>query len=140
MSDSIEQAKATFERWVTAFNARDMEGMIADMHFPHRRLSGENKFQVWETGDDYRATRGENTTVSLNAQAWDHTVATSIEVVQAGVDKVHLPINLSRRRTDGSEYHGFPSLWIFTRIDDRWGVQFRSSFLSVPLEGGDASE
>ncbi len=62
MSDSSDQAKASFERWNAAFNARDMDGMLAQMHFPHRRLSGENEFQVWQTADDFRATRGENMT------------------------------------------------------------------------------
>ena len=58
MPDAIEQAKASFGRWNTAFNARDMEGMVAEMHFPHRRLSGDNEFQVWRTEADFRATRG----------------------------------------------------------------------------------
>ena len=26
-----------------------MDGMVAEMHFPLRRLYGEAKFQVWET-------------------------------------------------------------------------------------------
>ena len=138
MSDPIQQAKASLERWNAAFNAQDMDGMVAEMHFPHSRLSGENNFQVWETSDGYRGI-GENRTATRNAQGWDHTVATSVEAVQAGADKVHLAINYSRRRADGSEYYAFPSLWIFTRIDERWGIQFRSSFLSGPLERGDVS-
>ena len=133
MSDAIERAKASFSRWNTAFNARDMDAMVAEMHFPHRRLSGENEFQVGRTEDDFRATRGDNTTASLNAQAWGHTATTSIEAVQSGADKVHLAIIQSRRRADGSEYNAFPTLWIFTMINDRWGVQFRSSFLSEPV-------
>ena len=141
MSDAIEQAKASFNRWNTAFNARDMDAMVAEMHFPHRRLSGENEFQVWRTEDDFRATRGDNTTASLNAQAWDHTATTSIEAVQSGTDKVHLAINQSRRRADGAEYNAFPTLWIFTKINERWGVQFRSSFLSEPVPpAGNVSE
>lgn len=134
MSDSAEQVKASFKRWHAAFNARDVEGMVAEMHFPHRRLSGENKFQVWETADDFRATHAGYMTESLNAQGWDHTATTSIETVQSGADKVHLAINQSRRRADGTEYSAFPTLWIFTRIDERWGVQFRSSFLSEPVQ------
>ena len=133
MSDAIERAKASFSRWNTAFNARDMDAMVAEMHFPHRRLSGENEFQVWRTEDDFRATRGDNTTASLNAQAWGNTATTSIEAVQSGADKVHLAIIQSRRRADGSEYNAFPTLWIFTMINDRWGVQVRSSFLSEPV-------
>ncbi len=141
MSDSAEQAKASFMRWNAAFNARDIEGMIVEMHFPHRRLSGDNEFQVWRTSDDFRATRGENQTVSLNAQEWDHTATTAIEAIQFSADKVHLAINQSRRKADGTEYNAFPTLWIFTKIDGRWGAQFRSSFLSEPVKpDGDVSE
>ncbi len=141
MSDSIEQAKASFTRWNAAFNARDLDGMVAEMHFPHRRLSGENEFQVWRTADEFRATRGETWTAHLRAQTWDHTATTSIDSVQSGPNKVHLAINQSRRRADGSEYNAFPTLWIFTKINGRWGVQFRSSFLldAVPA-AGDVSE
>ena len=113
--------------------------MVAEMHFPHSRLSGENKFQVWETPDDYGAI-GEDRTASLSAQAWEHTTIASIKAVQSGADKVHLAINYSRRRADGTKYYAFPTLWVFTRIDERWGVQFRSSFLSGPVERGDVSE
>ena len=133
MSDSVEQAKASFQRWNAAFNARDTDAMVAEMHFPHRRLNGQNQFEVWETADDFRATRGENMTASLSAQGWDHTATTSIEAVQSGPDKVHLAINQSRRHADGTEYNAFPTLWLFTRIDGRWGVQFRSSFLDEPV-------
>ena len=133
MTDSAEQAKAAFQRWNDAFNARDTDAMLAEMHFPHRRLSGQNQFEVWQTADDFRTTRGQNMTESLAAQGWDHTATTSIEAVQAGPDKVHLTINQSRRHADGTEYNAFPTLWIFTRIDGRWGAQFRSSFLSEPV-------
>ncbi len=139
MPDSIAQAKASLERWLAAANARNTEGMVANMHFPHRRLSGENDFQVWETADDFRADN-EIRTAARNSQGWGHSVANSVEVVQAGAGKVHLAINYSRCRADGTEYYSFPSLWIFTRMDERWGVQFRSSFLSGPVERGEAGE
>ena len=139
MSDSIVQAKASFQRWLTAFNTRDVEGMIADMHFPHRRLSGENDFQVWEAADDFRANN-EISIAARNTQGWGYNVANSIDAIQSGADKVHLAINYARCRADGTEYYAFPSLWIFTRIDDHWGVQFRSSFLSGPVARGEAVE
>jgi hypothetical protein len=141
MSEAIEQAKASFERWNNAFNTRDMDGMLAEMHFLHRRLSGDNEFQVWRTEDDFRATRGESITAHLNTQAWDHTATTAIKAVQSSEDKVHLAINQSRRQVDGTEYNAFPTLWIFTKINGRWGVQFRSSFLSEPVPPpGDVAE
>ena len=130
MPDSVEQAKASFMRWNDAFNARDRNAMVAEMHFPHRRLSGQNEFQVWETADDFWASSDDNLTDLLKAEGWDHTATTSIQAAQSGDDKVHLVITQSRRHADGTEYNGFLTLWIFTLINGRWGVQFRSSFLS----------
>ena len=130
MSDSVEQAMASFHRWNAAFNARDRDAMVAEMHFPHRRLSGQNEFQVWETADDFWASSGDSLTERLKAEGWDHTATTSIEAAQSGDDKVHLAIHQSRQHADGTEYNGFLTLWIFTYIDGRWGVQFRSSFLA----------
>ena len=112
--------------------------MVANMHFPHRRLSGENQFQVWETADDFRADN-DIRVAARNSQGWGYTVANSVEAVQAGPDKVHLAINFSRHRSDGTEYYAFRSLWVFSRIDGRWGVQFRSSFVSGPMDVEPAS-
>lgn len=129
MADPGAEAIAAFYRWNDAFNARDTEAQVAEMHFPHRRLAGDNQFQVWETADDFRAPQ-EVMTERLQAEGWDHTSTPSIEAAQAGPDKVHLVIRQSRQHADGTEYNGFDTLWIFTRIDGRWGVQFRSSFLA----------
>ena len=137
MSDSIVQAKASLQRWFIAFNAGDVEGMIADTHFPHRRLTGDNQVQGWETADDFRGN-SETNLAARKAQGWGYNVTNSIEAVQSGTDKVHLVFDQTRCRPDGTEYHSFPTLWIFTRIDDHWGVQFRSSFLSGSVERGEA--
>jgi hypothetical protein len=127
MSDPGSEAIAAFHRWNDAFNARDVETQVSHMHFPHVRLA-ENRFRTWNTGDDFRAGE-DNLTERLNAEGWHHTDSLSVDVVQAGEDKVHLAIRQSRRRADGVEYKPFDTLWIFTKIDGRWGVQFRSSFL-----------
>jgi hypothetical protein len=130
MSDPVAQATACYERYREAFNTRNVSGMVAEMHFPHRRLSGKNKFEVWETADEYRVSRGEAMTASLSAEGWSQTATTSIEAVQSGHEKVHLALGHSRQRADGTEYNAFATLWIITKIAGRWGIQFRSSFLS----------
>jgi hypothetical protein len=40
MSNPADEAIETFKRWALAFNARDADTMVAEMHFPHLRLSG----------------------------------------------------------------------------------------------------
>ncbi len=128
MKDSAKEAVASFRRWMVAFNTRDTEAQLAEMHFPHQRLA-QNRFQRWKTIDNFRVTQ-EMVTRRLNEEGWHHTASLSINPVQVGVDKVHLVIRQSRQREDGTEYNGFDTLWIFTRLNGRWGVQFRSSFLT----------
>jgi hypothetical protein len=129
MKGSAKEAITSFLRWMVAFNARDTEAQLAEMHFPHLRLSAQNQFQRWETIDDFRVTQ-ERVTRRLKEEGWHHTASLSINPIQVGVDKVHLAIRQSRQREDGTEYNGFDTLWIFTRPNGRWGVQFRSSFLT----------
>jgi hypothetical protein len=134
MKDSAKEAMASFRRWSDGFNARDTEAQLVEMHFPHIRLA-QNRFQWWATPDEFRKVQEENTR-RLIAEGWHHTATLSITPVQVGVDKVHLVIRQSRQHEDGTEYNGFDTLWIFTRFKGRWGVQFRSSFLTNTRASG----
>jgi len=138
MTDSAEEAVAAFRRWSAAFNARDTEAQLDEMHFPHLRLAG-NRFQWWETSDEFSAVQ-EEVTRRLEEEKWHRTATLSIDPVQAGDDKVHLAIRQSRRHEDGTEYNGFDTLWIFTKLNGRWGVQFRSSFLANTRASGYGSK
>ena len=138
MSDSATEAIDTFERWAQAFNDRDADAMIAEMHFPHMRLAG-TEFQSWVTSEDFRAPQ-DAMTASLREEGWHVTITKSITAVQAGSEKVHLVIRQSRQHADGTEYNGFDTLWIFTKIAGRWGVQFRSSFLANAVQSFGASK
>ncbi len=55
---------------------------------------------------------------------WDYRRA-----IQSGADKVHFAVQFTRYRADGSVIGHFPSMWIVTLRDGRWGVQARSSFV-----------
>ncbi|MHA2393307.1 MAG: hypothetical protein ACXAEX_15305 [Promethearchaeota archaeon] len=134
MTDSAKEAIASFRRWSVAFNARDTDAQLAEMHFPHLRLA-QNRFQWWKTSDDFRTVQKE-VTRRLENEGWHHTTSLSIIPVQVGEDKVHLTIRQSRQHEDGTEYNGFDTFWIFTMLNGRWGVQFRSSFLTNTQASG----
>ena len=36
---------------------------------------------------------------------------------------------ITRRNKKNEEYDNFHTLWIVTKINNKWGIQFRSSFL-----------
>jgi hypothetical protein len=120
LSNPAEEAIQAFARWAQAFNDRDADAMIAEMHFPHMRLAG-TEFQTWPTSEDFRAPQDEMTK-ALVAEGWHTTVTESITAAQAGPEKVHLVIRQSRQQADGTEYNGFDTLWIFTKIERNPGV------------------
>jgi len=138
LSSYAEEAIETFTRWAQAFNDRDADAMIAEMHFPHMRLAG-TEFQTWVTSEDFRAPQ-DDMTVALKAEGWHTTITKSVTAAQAGPEKVHLVIRQSRQKVDGTEYNGFDTLWKFTKIDGVWGVQFRSSFLANATQAFGASK
>ena len=128
MTKELKEAKESYKRWLQGFNARDRDAMVAELHFPHLRLSGSNQIQVWDTAANIKANFDEQTQ-KLKEEGWVRTDSNFIEAIQKGPDKVHLTMIQSRVHSDGSEYNRFETLWIFIRVNDRWGVKFRSSFL-----------
>ncbi len=127
-TDEAERAALeAYRAWQDAFNARDVEGMLARMHFPHVRLAGAS-LHTWESGAEFAAGQ-ERMTAQLEAEGWVRTDNVSAEVVHASEDKVHVSLRNARIGADGNAYHAFDALWIFTLIDGRWGVQFRSSYI-----------
>mgnify|MGYP001160772128 FL=1 len=129
MTNYTQDAVTAFHKFNDAWNDGDVETQISLMHFPHIRLSGNNDFESFKTEDDFRVAQI-NVPAILEAEGWHHTSTLSIDGVQSGPGKVHLVIRQSRQDEKGIEYNGFETLWIFTKIGERWGVQFRSSFLS----------
>ena len=109
------------------FNKRDKKITIEGLHFPHIRL-WQNKFSVFKNEKEF--LKGYDIqTKNLKKEGWDHTVTLDIKAVQSQEEKVHLLIHQSRRNKNGEEYHNFQTLWIMTKINRKWGIHFRSSFL-----------
>ena len=55
MTKEVEEAKESYKRWLQGFNSRDRDAMVAELHFPHLRLSGSNQIQVWDTAANITA-------------------------------------------------------------------------------------
>ena len=70
-------------------------------------------------------------------EGWDHTVTLDIKPIQSNKNKVHLLLTQSRRDKNDKEYHRFETLWIITKIEGKWGIQFRSSFLNASSQVSD---
>ena len=59
---------------------------------------------------------------------WHHSVWNERIMVQHSDTKVHMAVNYTRFRADGSVIGVYDSLYVRALNDGRWGVQLRSSF------------
>ena len=120
-------AIAAAQRFIDAFNAQDHEALADTLNYPHIRLAN-GAFATIATREAFieRSRAGK---AHLETEGWDHTTVEAIDAVHAGDDKVHLALSVDRRHANGTVYKHFETLWIATRVDGHWGIQFRSSYL-----------
>jgi hypothetical protein len=121
-SEAIAAATDVLDRHLAALNSGDAVALAQTLHFPHYRLAG-GRMQVWERPEtylwDFHARAGDE---------WHHSAWDFRNPIGAGPDKVHLDVQFSRYRADGSRLGRYRSIWVVTCIDRRWAAQLRSSF------------
>jgi hypothetical protein len=124
-SDEEAMIAAAFrcvEAFTDRFNARDLAGMDAMLHFPHIILSGE-QLVVWQVSGQLSASFFDDLARSTG---WHHTTYQAKRAVLISPGKVHLVVEYSRDRADGTVASFHSNLWIVTYDDGRWGIKQRS--------------
>ena len=124
-SDALAAARQVMGDFMTTFNARDEKAWAETLHYPHIRIaSGEVR-----VAEDAEAIIAEmDFAVFAEMTGWHHSAWDSIEVVQAGHEKVHFSVEFTRFNEEGKPLRSYQSLYVVTKRGDRWGVQARSSF------------
>lgn len=120
--EPLAAARAVLDAHMAALNARDAAGLAATLHFPHYRLAG-GKLRIWTGPETYFADFLARAGEGWHRSAWDFQ-----NPVAVGPDKVHLDVQFTRYRADGSALGSFRSLWVVARLDGRWAAQLRSTF------------
>lgn len=121
-ADAVAGAMAALDAHMAALNARDEAALAATLHFPHYRLTG-GRMKVWDRPDSYFADFRQRAGDEWHRSAWDFR-----RVIAAGPDKVHVDLQFTRYRADGTPLGHYRSLWVMSRLDGRWAAQVRSSF------------
>ncbi len=121
-ADAVRGAMAALDAHMDALNARDGVALAATLHFPHYRLTG-GRMKTWEKPDSYFADFRERAGGDWHHSAWDFR-----RVIAAGPAKVHVDVQFTRYRADGSAIGRYRSLWVMSKLDGRWAAQVRSSF------------
>jgi len=118
----IAEAVRCVEAFTERFNARDLIGMDRYLHFPHVILSGE-QLVVWNEPGNLPASFFDD--LERNT-GWAESRYQRREAVLVSPRKVHLLVEYTRNRADGSVASSHCNLWIVTFDCGRWGIKQRS--------------
>ena len=112
LTETEAAAIAVMDRYIAALNARDAEARLT-----------QGRVQCWETPDSYHADF-----LARAGDGWHHSAWDFRRPVAASTDKVHLDVQFTRYRADGSSMGSFRSPWVIAKLQDHWAAQLRSSF------------
>jgi hypothetical protein len=110
------------DRFLAAFNAKDMAGLEKTFHFPHMRIASY-PLTVW-TGPGQQ----DDVFGSLASEGWARSRWDERTIVQCGKDKAHIIATFARLKADGTEYAKYDGLYVIELRDGFWGITVRSTF------------
>ncbi len=122
---AVNAARAVMDDFITHFNARDESRWADTLLFPHVRIASGG---VAVTPSKAEFVASTDLDEFARANNWSHSAWDSVEVIQAGPDKVHFKVRFLRFNTAGEKYVSYDSLYVVQRVDGRWGIRARSSF------------
>ena len=127
MDDDVAAAFEIADEFLRTFNALDAAGHAATLAYPHVRLAS-GTVRIWETIEDATDQMATNMALIRDRLGWDHSEWDHKRLIHAGPGKVHLDVQFTRYRPDGSVIGVYPAVYVVVQTDDGWRIQARSSY------------
>jgi hypothetical protein len=127
MDDAVASAMATADEFLRTFNALDAAGHAATLGYPHVRLAS-GTVRVWETLEEATEQMTTNMALIRERLGWDHSEWDHKNLIHSGPGKVHLDVQFTRYRADGSVIGVYPAVYVVVETDAGWKIQARSSY------------
>ena len=125
-ANAAETPEAALAAHMRAINTLEADQILATQHFPFTHL--------WHDGrSDHVSTAAEFEVIdrSLLGPEWHHSVLDDAKEVARADSAVTYLISFSRRRADDSLINSLRAVWIATKVDGDWRVQFRHGVLPL---------
>lgn len=116
------------DEFMKTFSASDPEGHTATYHFPHFRLNPQGQMQTWETRDD-AIQMHDSLFEKLPSTGWHRSEWAERKITSISESKVHVATKVRRVREAGSEIFLAESLYVLAKVDGRWAIKLRSSYI-----------
>jgi hypothetical protein len=127
MDDDVAAAFEIADEFLRTFNALDAAGHAATLAYPHVRLAS-GTVRIWETIEDATEQMATNMALIRDRLGWDHSEWDHKRLIHAGPGKVHLDVQFTRYRPDGSVIGVYPAVYVVVQTDAGWRIQARSSY------------
>ena len=127
MDDDVAAAFEIADEFLRTFNALDAAGHAATLAYPHVRLAS-GTVRIWQDLADATEQMTTNMALIRERLGWDHSEWDHKRLIHAGPGKVHLDVQFTRYRPDGSVIGVYPAVYVVVQTDDGWRIQARSSY------------
>jgi hypothetical protein len=124
---AVREAMAVTDAFLATFNDGDPAGHAATLAYPHVRLAS-GRVRIWQSLEEATAAMERSIPQLAAVTGWDHSEWDHRRVIHAGENKVHLDVQFTRYRADGSVIGVYPAVYVVVEQDGRWLIQCRSSF------------
>ena len=125
--EAVAAAMATADEFLATFNARDPAGHAATLAYPHVRLASGH-IRIWDTIEEAREAMSVGIPALAERAGWHHSEWDHKRLIHAGPGKVHLDVQFTRYREDGSMIGVYPAVYVVVERDGAWRIQARSSY------------
>ena len=122
-ADAIAGAMKTLDKWMLAFNARNLKAWAATVHYPHVRFAS-GTMTIFDSAEQFT---DRDVFTYLTANGWDHSHWIERKVSLSSADKVHIDTVFERFNPENESIGVYQSLYILTLEKGRWGIKARSS-------------
>jgi len=121
------------DEFMRTLNARDGAMWAGTLNYPHVRFAA-GQVSVWRSARDLQSSTDLTQFAAAN-QGWVRSVWDRRHLVQKSPDKLHFLVEFTRYGDANRKIASFESLYIITLKDGRWGVQSRSTFAGISVQG-----
>lgn len=120
-------AMAITDAFLDRFNAGDARGHAETLAYPHVRLAS-GTVRIWQDVGEAASAMGVAIPLLREKAGWHHSAWDHRRVIHDTDDKVHLDVQFTRYRGDGSVIGVYPAVYVVVLEDAGWRIQCRSSF------------
>ena len=130
--DAENSALEVMRRYTEAHNNLDTEAFVETFNFPLFDMSGKNgTISVTAATKEELIGQMPDMVKDLENQGRAYSTFQRMEAVQSNSEKVHILCEFSRHHSDGFVYLQGELIYIVTKVNEHWGVQFRSAMITL---------